>query len=89
MHALSEPPVSPPLAVAPPRAPGHEQRRVVLRLTDGETILVGMAPSLERATLIAREWVERLDRAGGEWPQIGERFVRPDAIVSVDVLRWS
>ena len=48
-----------------------------------------MAPSLERATAIAREWVERLGRADGEWPQIGERFVRPDAIVSVDVLRWS
>ena len=89
MHAVSEPPVSPPLAVEPPRVPGHEQRRVVVRLSDGETILVAMAPSLERATELARGWVERLDVHDGSWPQIGERFIRPDAIVSVDVLRWS
>ncbi len=89
MHAVSEPPVSPPLAAEPPPTPGHDQRRVVVRLSDGETILVAMAPSLERATELAREWVERLDVRAGGWPQIGERFVRPDAIVSVDVLRWS
>ncbi len=90
MYALSEPPVSPPLSVVPPpRAPRPDHRRVVLRLSDGETILVGMAPSLERATEIAREWIDRLDARDGGWPQIGDRFVRPEAIVSVDVLTWS
>ena len=89
-HALIEPPVSPPLAVAPPPAvPGAEQRRIVVRLVDGETILVGMAPTLERGTQLAREWIDRLDAPDGEWPRVGDRFIRPDAIVSVDVLRWS
>jgi len=90
MHALSEPPVSAPLAVAPPPpAPGAEQRRVVIRLRDGETILVGMAPTLERATAVARDWIDRLNVPEGEWPKVGDRFIRPDAIVSVDVLKWS
>ncbi|MBA3347168.1 MAG: hypothetical protein H0T13_01270 [Actinobacteria bacterium] len=82
--------MSPPLAVAaPPSAPGAEQRRVVIRLLDGETILVGMTPMLERASSVARAWIARLNVPDGEWPQIGDRFVRPEAIVSVDVLRWS
>ena len=90
MHALSEPPVSPPLAVEPPQpTPGAEQRRVVIRLRDGETILIGMAPTLERATAVARDWIGRLTVPEGEWPQVGDRFIRPDAIVSVDVLRWN
>lgn len=90
MHALIEPPVSPPLAVAPtPSTPGAAQRRVVIRLSDGETILVGMAPTAERATAVARDWIGRLNVPEGEWPQVGDRFIRPDAIVSVDVLRWS
>lgn len=87
--SYTEPPVSPPSALPDPPRAGADQRKVVVRLSDGETILVGMAPNLERATQIAREWIGRLDVAEGEWPQIGERFVRPDAIVSVDVLRWS
>lgn len=33
--------------------------------------------------------VERLNVPEGEWPRIGDRFIRPDAIVSVDVPRWS
>jgi len=90
MHALSEPPVSPPLAATPTSStPGAEQRRVVIRLRDGETILVGMAPTLERATAVARDWIERLNVPEGEWPKVGDRFIRPDAIVSVDVLTWS
>lgn len=90
MSALAEPPVSPsPLnggqASAPP---GHDQRRVVIRLRDGETIQVAAAPTLERALELARATVRTLDVPEGEWPFIRDRFIRPDAIVSVDVLRW-
>ena len=90
MHALLEPPVSPTTlgAVAPP-TPGADQRRVVLRLRDGETILVGGAPCYEDALVLAQKTILKLDVPEGEWPMLGDRFINPDAIVSVDVLRWS
>ena len=96
MHALaepfvSEPPVSPTTvgASAPP-TPQLDQRRVVVRLRDGETILVGGTPSYERALVLAQKTIAQLgDVREGEWPMLGDRFINPDAIVSVDVLRWS
>ncbi len=72
MHALAEPPVSPTVIGADERdRPVLDQRRVVVRLRDGETIL------------------KRADVGEGDWPMLGDRFINPDAIVSVDVLRWS
>ena len=91
MHALAEPPVSPTTigAHAPP-TPHLDQRRVVVRLRDGETILVGGAPSYERALVLAQKTIVQLgDVREGEWPMLGDRFINRDAIVSVDVLRWS
>ena len=100
MHVLSVPPVSehpnlePPLSpavvgTAPPRA-AVDQRRVVIRLRDGETILVGGAPTYEDALVLAQKTILKLEDVGeNEWPMLGDRFVNPDAIVSVDVLRWS
>ncbi len=91
MHALSEPPVSPVTigAYAPP-ALQLDQRRVVVRLRDGETILVGGVPSYERGLVLAQKTIAQLgDVKEGEWPMLGDRFINPDAIVSVDVLRWS
>jgi hypothetical protein len=95
MHALTEPPVSePPIS---PAVIGHvqappplDQRRVVVRLRDGETILVGGSPSYEDALVLAQKTIlELADSSAGGWPLLGDRFVNPDAIVSVDVLRWS
>jgi hypothetical protein len=96
MHALSEPPVSePPVSPAvvgttvPPPREHADQRRVVIRLRDGETILVGGAPTYEDALVLAQRTILELEDVGeGEWPLLGDRFVNPDAIVSVDVLRW-
>jgi len=88
MHALAEPPVSPTPAGQPSTPPGHDQRRVVIRLRDGETIQVGAATTREGAVALARETIARLDVPEGEWPFIRDRFIRPDAIVSVDVLRF-
>lgn len=90
MHALAEPPVSPTL-VGVRNAPTLplDQRRVVVRLRDGESILVGGAPSYERALVLAQKTILRFDVREGEWPTLGDRFVNPDAIVSVDVQRWS
>jgi hypothetical protein len=91
MHAVTEPPVSPAVvgATDPPRSPA-DQRRVVIRLRDGETILVGGAPTYEDALVLAQKTILKLeDVEEGEWPMLGDRFLNPDAIVSVDVLRWS
>lgn len=91
MHALSEPPVSPaPVGGFPAAPPRPDQRRVVIRLRDGETILVGGAPNYERALVLAHKTIAQLcEVREGEWPMLGDRFVNPDAIVSVDVQRWS
>ena len=92
MHAaFAEPPVSPStVGSSAPPSPQFDQRRVVIRLRDGETILVGGAPDYERALALARTTIAGFgDFANGEWPILGDRFINPDAIVSVDVLRWS
>lgn len=90
MHALSEPPVTPaPVGAPAPSVPRLDQRRVVIRLRDGETILVGGARDYERALVLAQRTIAELsDVREGEWPMLGDRFVNPEAIVSVDVLRW-
>jgi len=91
MHALAEPPVSPTVVGGEGRdALVLDQRRVVVRLRDGETILVGGSPSYEDALVLAQRTILKLaDVSQGEWPMLGDRFINPDAIVSVDVLRWS
>lgn len=91
MHALAEPPISPaPVGTQVSPTPHLDQRRVVLRLRDGETILVGGAPTYERALVLAQTTIAKLgDVKDGEWPMLGDRFINPDAIVSIDVLRWS
>jgi hypothetical protein len=62
----------------------------VLRLRDGETILIGGAPSYEEALVLAQKTIAKFtDGRDGEWPRLGDRFLNPDAIVSVDVLRWT
>ena len=90
MHAFAEPPLSPtPVGAASPSAP-LDQRRVVIRLRDGETILVGGAPSYERALVLAQKTIAQLsDVKEGEWPMLEDRFINPNAIVSVDVLKWN
>jgi hypothetical protein len=89
MHAFAEPPLSPTPVGAAARSAPLDQRRVVIRLRDGETILVGGAPSYEEALVLAQKTITKLEVREGEWPMLGDRFINPDAIVSVDVLRWS
>jgi hypothetical protein len=89
-HAFTEPPVSPATVGVSASTPQLDQRRVVIRLRDGETILVGGAPDYERALVLAQKTIVSFGEVNeGEWPMLGDRFVNPDAIVSVDVLRWS
>jgi len=66
-----------------------DTRRVILRVHGDENILVGDAEGRDNAVLIARNMVQHIEQAAakGEWPQIEERFIRPGAIVSIDVQR--
>jgi hypothetical protein len=90
MHALAEPPISPAIIGAEQRPHPLDQRRVVIRLRDGETILVGGAASYEEALVLAQKTIAKFnDMRDGEWPMLGDRFLNPDAIVSVDVLKWT
>jgi len=66
-----------------------DTRRVILRVHGDESILVGDAEGRDNAIRIARNMVQHIEQAAakGEWPQIEERFIRPGAIVSIDVQR--
>jgi len=83
--AVLEYPASPPLDRAAEWTPS-ELRRVVVRLTDGEVVQVGTAPNRDSALVLARSVISELEEPRGEWPLIGERLLRPESIVSVDVL---
>jgi hypothetical protein len=63
-----------------------EVRRIVVRLSDGETVQVGTAPNRYGALVLARSMIEEYERTG-EWPLVGDRLLSPEAIVSVDVVR--
>ena len=62
-------------------------RRIVLRLSGGETVELGTSASAESAVEEGREAVRRIAQAeaNGEWPEFDGRFLRPDTIVSVDI----
>ena len=64
-------------------------RRVILRVHGDDDIVVGSAEGRDNAVQIARNMVLHIEQEStkGEWPQIDERFIRPGAIVSIDVQR--
>ena len=84
--ALIESPTGPPLERTSEWAPS-ELRRVVVRMVDGEVLQLGTAPTRESALVLARTVIAELEEPRGEWPLVGERLLRPESIVSVDVLQ--
>ena len=66
-----------------------DTRRVILRVNGDDDILVGSVEGRDNAVQVARNMVLHIEQAStkGEWPQIDERFIRPGAIVSIDVQR--
>lgn len=62
-------------------------RRVVVYVHDSDPIVVAEVGSRPDGEEIAERLVETIERsaARGEWVELGDRLVRPDAIVSVDV----
>lgn len=63
-----------------------ELRRVVVRTSDGEVLQVGTAPNRDSALVLARTVIAEIEEPRGEWPLVGDRMLRPESIVSVDVL---
>jgi hypothetical protein len=63
-----------------------ELRRVVVRMVDGEAVQVGTAPNRDSALVLARSVIAEIDGPAGEWPLVGNRLLRPDNVLSVDLV---
>ena len=94
VHAPVEPVVAPqpepvvePAAVVEPTPDPVEELTwsVVLRLADGERIEVGSFPGEEAAVEGANALVAQM-ATEGSWPFVAGRFIRPEVIVSVDLV---
>jgi hypothetical protein len=80
-----------PVAAAPELeelfSPAHADFRVVVRLRDAEPVEVGSFRDFGTAMEGAQEVIEQFSTATeGRWPFYAGRFIRPDLIVSVDVV---
>ena len=64
---------------------------VLIRLRDGEVFEVGTFESAAEASTCAQDVVRQISAAEGEasWPFFANRYLRPDTIVSVDLLEES
>jgi hypothetical protein len=90
--ALEPPPITTepdvvvdPVALPEPEAPSPVVvAEIFLRLSNDERISAGTFESEEAAEARARELMTALDE-GGDWPRIEGRYVRPEAVVSIDV----
>ena len=87
-------PASPPEERAP-EPPAREEPAsltgVILRLQDGTTLEVGTFPTVAEAAAEAQEVVIEIAAAdrNGTWPFFAQRYLRPDLIVSVDLIEAS
>jgi hypothetical protein len=66
---------------------------VVVRLVDGDRVLAGRAADSAEAHRIAEELLGKFAQADTAWPLVDGRYVRPEAVVSIDVVeeehrRW-
>jgi hypothetical protein len=59
--------------------------RVFVRLASGDRVEVAVLPELAAARRRAEEIVQEIQEPGEGWPFFAGRFVRPDAVVSVDL----
>ena len=75
--AFVEPEVVMPVATA-------TAAEVFVRLSNGERLGAGAYDSEAGAETRAKDLMRALD-GNGDWPQLDGRFIRPDAVVSIDV----
>ena len=86
-------PAAEPVAPAPfetrllePLVHSRGSYRVIVRLQDGDGVDVGEFNDFGTAMEGAQEVIEQFANANGSWPFYAGRFIRPDLIVSVDVV---
>ena len=78
-----------------PEPPAQEEpaslTAVVLRLQDGATLEVGTFPTMAEAAAEAQEVVIEIAAAdrNSTWPFFAQRYLRPDLIISVDLVEES
>jgi hypothetical protein len=60
--------------------------KVIVRLVDGNGVEVGDFRDFGTAMEGAQEVIEQFTNANGSWPFYAGRFIRPDLIVSVDLV---
>jgi hypothetical protein len=75
-----------PLHVVEPLAEAGQAFEVLVRLANGQTSCAGRAISRDAAEELARTTAQRF-HDGREWPLVGGRCIRPDVVISVDVVR--
>ena len=92
LRPLHETPAAPLVALgltgpAHAEAPGAAVTvRVLARLSNGERIEVGTHADETAAKAEATALMRYLREAGTDWPFLNGRFVRPEAIVSIDIV---
>ena len=73
---------------ATPRTIAHVelqmQVKLYVRLTNGERIPLDSFPNQESAKTKARQLTRELEESR-VWPFVAGRFVRPDAVISIDL----
>jgi hypothetical protein len=62
-------------------------RRVIVHLAESEPIVIGEVGSRHEAVELAEHTLDLIDAAAahGDWAELGDRLVRPEAVESVDV----
>jgi hypothetical protein len=86
--AVPEPPVrsAPPIVQTNENGANESSVGVFLTLTDGERIWVGRFADAEAGERRAHEVIDELMRPEpGVWPRFGNRLVRPESVVAVEV----
>jgi hypothetical protein len=86
-------PAPPPEEPAPEPEPAAQEETValtavILRLSDGATLEVGTFPTVAEAAAEAQEVVIEIAAAdrNSTWPFFAQRYLRPDLIISVDLI---
>ncbi|MFN2470303.1 MAG: hypothetical protein ABR583_04810 [Gaiellaceae bacterium] len=69
------------------REGGPPQYAVALRLVDGGRVEAGAFADEEEAHRYAAELISTLAGTGEKWPLVGDRYLRPQAVVSIDLIR--
>ena len=84
--SVAEEPAVEPMLDIPPVASQPGAFRVVVRLSDGDGVEVGEFRDFGTAMQGAQEVIDQFSHSNGSWPFYAGRFIRPDLIISVDVV---